>query len=407
MIAFGASITDPEQYERFAEPGIRLAAEPDSAILARGTAGSMFRSYNMMMDEAAKLDDLEALVLLHQDAEITDPDFVTKIREAISDPDVAIVGCVGAIGVRNIAWWEGSVTWASFTHRYEELGGGDVPGFAWTAEETPTYAETGEVETIDGFVLGLTPWAIRELRFDESLGQAIHGYDFDLCLQARATGKKVVTADLKVVHNHELKLIRDVGNWMEAHIKIAEKWDGQVPVVGQEGGGEDWKPRARRAEAQASAERMIALSAKLYRDAKIEHLMRQREEMEAEAENLGPPGTNWPSGYRPRTLRAEAFCAASRPGSGVAVGGRKHPPDLLARDRGLRSATHAREQLCDADRARVQDANKKLPLLTQPSRRARSRSSSSRSRSAWPRAHSCCSSKARRALIPWMWRLAI
>jgi hypothetical protein len=199
---------------------------------------------------------------------------------------VAIVGCVGAIGVRNIAWWEGSVTWASFTHRYEELGGGEVPGLAWTPEETPTYAGTGEVETVDGFVLGLTPWAIRELRFDESLGQAIHGYDFDLCLQARSKGKKVVTADLKVVHHHDLKLIRDVGNWMEAHIKIAEKWDGLVPLVGQEGGGEDWKARARRAEAQASAERMIALSAKLYRDAKIEHLMRQRKDMEAEAEKL-------------------------------------------------------------------------------------------------------------------------
>src|SRR3954468_22868104 len=286
MIAFGCSVTDPEVYERCAEPGLRLVAEPDSKILAHGSTGSVFRSYNMLMDRAKKLDGLEALVLIHQDAEIIDPDFCKKIREALSDPDVAIVGCAGAIGVRNIAWWEGSVTWASFTHRYEELGGGEVPGLAWTPEETPTYAGIGEVETVDGFVLGLTPWAIRELRFDESLGQAIHGYDFDLCLQARSKGKKVVTADLKVVHHHDLKLIRDVGNWMEAHIKIAEKWDGRVPLVGQEGGGEDWKARARRAEAQASAERMIALSAKLYRDAKIEHLMRQREELEAEAEKL-------------------------------------------------------------------------------------------------------------------------
>src|SRR5215208_2392132 len=286
MIAFGASITEPEQYERFAEPGIRLVAEPDSAILARGSAGSVFRSYNMLMDEASKLGDLEALVLLHQDAEITDPDFLKKIREAISDPDVAIVGCVGAIGVRNIAWWDGSVTWASFTHRYEELGGGEVPGLAWTPEETPTYAGTGEVETVDGFVLGLTPWAIRELRFDESLGQAIHGYDFDLCLQARSKGKKVVTADLKVVHHHDLKLIRDVGNWIEAHVKVAEKWDGRMPLVGKEGDPEDWKARARRAEAQASAERMIALSSRLYRDARIDLLLRQREQMEEEATRL-------------------------------------------------------------------------------------------------------------------------
>jgi glycosyl transferase family 2 len=286
VIAFGVSVTEPEVYERCAEPGIRLVAEPDTEILAHGSTGSVFRSYNMLMDQAKKLEGLEALVLIHQDAEIIDPDFLKKIREALSDPDVAIVGCAGAIGVRNIAWWDGSVTWASFTHRYEELGGGEVPALAWTPEETPTYAQTGEVETVDGFVLGLTPWALEELRFDESLGQAIHGYDFDLCLQAREKGKKVVTADLKVVHHHDLKLIRDVGNWIEAHIKVAEKWDGRMPLVGQEGDPEDWKARARRAEAQASAERMIALSARLYRDARIEHLMRQRQRIEEDVEKL-------------------------------------------------------------------------------------------------------------------------
>ena len=39
----------------------------------------------------------------------------------------------------------------------------------------------------------LSPWAVRELRFDESLGK-LHGYDFDICMQARAAGKKVVDA---------------------------------------------------------------------------------------------------------------------------------------------------------------------------------------------------------------------
>src|SRR4051794_24031287 len=286
MIAFGVSVTDPEVYERCAEPGIRRVAEPDTEVMAHGSTGSVFRSYNMLMDRAKKLDGLEALVLIHQDAEIIDPDFTAKIRESLSDPDVAIVGCAGAIGVRNIAWWDGSVTWASFTHRYEELGGGEVPALAWTPDETPTYAETGEVETVDGFVLGVTPWAINELRFDESFGQAIHGYDFDFCLQAREKGKKVVTADLKVIHHHDLKLIRDVGNWIEAHVKVAEKWDGRMPLVGKEGDPEDWKARARRAEAQASAERMIALSSRLYRDARIDLLLRQREEMEEEANRL-------------------------------------------------------------------------------------------------------------------------
>ncbi len=39
MIAFGSAITDHELYRRCAEPGIRLVAEPDSEVMAFGSAG--------------------------------------------------------------------------------------------------------------------------------------------------------------------------------------------------------------------------------------------------------------------------------------------------------------------------------------------------------------------------------
>ena len=189
MIVFASSITDPAVYERAAAPGIRRAAEADSEVIANAAAGSIFRSYNLILDTVAERDDLEALVLLHQDAEIDDPGFCAKLREALRDPEVGVVGCVGAVGVRSIAWWEGSVTWASFVHRYGELGGGDLPAFSWQGEELPAYARTGEVDTVDGFVLALSPWTVRNVRFDESLGQ-LHGYDFDFCLQVREAGKQ-------------------------------------------------------------------------------------------------------------------------------------------------------------------------------------------------------------------------
>ena len=255
MITFGCSITDRELFERCAEPGIQLAAESDSRILAREHAGTLFRSYNLLLDQANELDHLEALVIVHQDAEIVDPSFCATLREALTDPDVAIVGAGGAVGVRSIAWWEGSVTWASFSTRFDDLGGGEIPGLSFHPENTPSYAETGEVDSIDGFVICMTPWAIRELRFDESLGQ-IHGYDFDICLQARAAGKKVVTADLRTVHHHSLDLIGNVEAWAAAHMRVAEKWDGKLPGVGEAGG--DWKHRARRAEAEAAAAQLIA-----------------------------------------------------------------------------------------------------------------------------------------------------
>jgi hypothetical protein len=276
VIVFGTAITDPVAYRRYAEPGIRLAAERDSEVIANAPAGSLFRTYNLILDMVAERDDLEALVLVHQDAELVDPDFCRKLRGALGDADVGVVGCVGAIGVRSIAWWEGSVTWGSFIHRYNELGGGDLPAFSWNGNELPPYARTGEVDTVDGFVLGLSPWTVRNVRFDESLG-ALHGYDFDLCLQVREAGRKVVTADFKAIHHHSLDLVGDPEGWVAAHMRVAEKWDGRMPHVGYAGG--DWKERARRAEADAALAVAQAVSNRLKGDARALQLERELEVM--------------------------------------------------------------------------------------------------------------------------------
>jgi hypothetical protein len=265
MIAFGSPITAPETYERFAKPGIEAVAEPDSRVFAFRAMSSIFRSYNLILEKAAPLEDLEALVLVHQDAEIVDPDFCAKVRRVFSDPDVGVAGCIGAIGVRSIAWWEGSVTWASFIHRYSELGGGDLPGFAWDPGQRLPYARVGEVDMVDGFLMVLSPWVVRNVRFDESLGP-LHGYDLDFCLQVRRAGRKVVTAELRAIHNHSLELVSELDGWVDAHMRIADKWDGQMPGVGQ--GPGDWKLRARRAEAEAEAARAAAVSKQLLFDAR-------------------------------------------------------------------------------------------------------------------------------------------
>jgi hypothetical protein len=276
MIVFASSITAPDKYERCAAPGIRLAAEPDTVVLPFQAAGSIYRSYNLILDQVAELDGLEALVLIHQDAEIVDAGFCRELRRALADPDVGLVGGVGAVDVRSIAWWEGSVTWASFNHRYEEMGGGELPGFTWDFDDRPPYAQLGEVDTVDGFALGLSPWVVRNVRFDESLGN-LHGYDFDFCLQVREAGRKVVTADLRVMHHHSLELVSDPHTWVEAHMRIAEKWDGRMPFVGVAGG--DWRERARRGEAEASLARTQAVAAMHQADARKAHLERQVEEM--------------------------------------------------------------------------------------------------------------------------------
>ena len=325
MIVFGTAVTDPDTYDRCAAPGIERASEPDSVVLAHQTAGSLFRNYNLLLDMAAEHEGLEALVLVHQDAQLDDLDFAPNIREALRDPDVAIIGCVGAVGVRSIAWWQGAVTWASVTHRYSEFGGGDTEQAGWDPEKLPSYAHPGEVDSIDGVVMVLSPWAVRELRFDESLG-SLHGYDFDICMQARAAGKKVMTADFRVIHHHSLELINDPEAWTQSYIRLVEKWNGRLPDTGA-----DPEQRALRAEAEAACARGISVSNQLLNQAirrqlaglqgELEsttaELKATRQQLEAARRQLGSDGKQSPPQPEPRPAHPRS--AAPPPGKARAI----------------------------------------------------------------------------------------
>jgi hypothetical protein len=268
VIAFGCSIVASDLYDRCARPGIERATEPDSAVLTYAATVSVARSYNLILDQAAKLDGLEGLAIVHQDAELLDDDFCARLRAALSDPDVAIVGSVGAVGVNSMAWWDGTVTWNSAPYRQTD------PDHAVTLGGT---GEPGEVETLYGVLLAFSPWAVHNLRCDESIGP-LHGYDYDLCRQARAAGRKVVTADLNVAHHHALNLVSEPATWLEAHMRATELWEaGAVPE--RDAPDEEWRPRARRAEAAAAAGRLLAASRLLELDAAVERDDRELEQI--------------------------------------------------------------------------------------------------------------------------------
>ena len=246
-------------YERCARPGIERAAESDSQILAHAAAGSVARSYNLLLDTASQFDELEAVVLLHEDAEILQDDFCTRLRELLTDPSVMVVGSVGASGVHDMAWWDGELRCNSAPYRYPGPADGGELLFAGKPGSVPHLQ--GEVDSVYGVLLALSPWAARNLRFDESIGM-LHGYDYDLCRQARGHGGKVVAADLRVAHHHPLDLVKDIEIWVGAHMRAAELWDESGELSDQR-----WRARARRAEASAAAARLLAASKLLHADA--------------------------------------------------------------------------------------------------------------------------------------------
>ncbi len=276
MIAFACPVMDTESYRRYAEPGIRLALEDDSELYALAATGGLARSYNLLLERATGHEDLEALVLVHPHAEITDPLFCRKVREALAEPGVGVVGAIGATGVRNIAWWEGEVRAGHVRHRYTEFGGGEFDAFSWTQPQPAP----GEVECVDGLLLVLSPEVARNIRFDESLPLG-HGVDVDFCVEVRAAGYKVAVADFQVTQHRALELLEDDSLWVEAHIRLGKKWEGRIPGVSEP--ELDWKTRARRAEAERESARAFAHANLLGADARVLAAERALEEVTSTA----------------------------------------------------------------------------------------------------------------------------
>lgn len=228
MIAFGVAIGSEEKYERFALPGIERHRDPEAPLVELRGRKSIFSAYNEILDELAPDPRIEAVVLLHEDTEIRDPHFEQKSRWALQDPLVAIVGTIGAVGVQGIDWWVhdygiGSTVLEPIDNEvlYETplLSGSEISGMG----------SSGEVDMVDGYLLVLSRWALAELRFDEeNLGPGFHGYDADICFQARYRGRKVMAVEMDVAHHRN-----SVGpshyreDWLRAQIAFRRKWEAR------------------------------------------------------------------------------------------------------------------------------------------------------------------------------------
>ena len=216
MIAFGCPITIPEQYHRWAGPSIARCAEQDSLVIEQRGHGSIQRGLNAILDKAAGRQDLEAVVLLHQDVELNDAGILASVRRTFSDRTVGVVGAAGARGVRGIDWWEAS----GYGQLRNPLLG--AVGWTWNASHGPH-----DVDTVDGCLMVVAPWVVRTVRLPVGAGDAFHGYDLDLCLRVRARGGRVMVDDIDCAH-HITRTFQDRDDWVSAAVRARRSWDSEL-----------------------------------------------------------------------------------------------------------------------------------------------------------------------------------
>lgn len=207
MISFGVCIGNEETYKSHAFPSISMVAEADSVLLTSRDNASIFEAYNEMLAYLAGKDDLEALILLHEDVELKDPHLLEKVRASMKQPRAGVTGVIGATGVTSLAWWEGQGRGrCDETRGLIDFGGGDH-----------------EVDAVDGLFMALSPWAVRTVNFDTQRYSGFHGYDVDYCFNVRQAGGRVAVADIELFH-HTKGGFGDEAQYRRCNEIFVEKW---------------------------------------------------------------------------------------------------------------------------------------------------------------------------------------
>jgi Glycosyltransferase like family len=211
---FGLAVANEEKYEQMARRGIERIAEPDSVVLTQRGHNSVSVPYNLILDEAATIPGLEAVVLLHEDAEIRDSRFCELVRRSMSLPQVGAIGPIGSRGVRSIAWWAGRPCYGRV-----DAPNVSVHGLCRGQFDVGWH----EVEALDGLMMIASPWAARNVRFDERFAASFHGYDVDFSFSVRALGHRCYVAPLDVTHYGTWK-IEQHERWVQSAMLWERKW---------------------------------------------------------------------------------------------------------------------------------------------------------------------------------------
>lgn len=184
MLVVGVCAGPTDRFETTAQPPLGALNVP---VLVRRGQTSIFAAYNSIIDEALTHPGFEGLILIHDDVELRDPSILEKVRNSLTTADV--VGVIGGSGLtRSMDWYraEHRYGWATDDRRRRDHGPPPPKG----------------VDAVDGIFLALSPAACRRLRFDESTYHGFHGYDADICAQARSHGMRIDLVEVDLHHHN-------------------------------------------------------------------------------------------------------------------------------------------------------------------------------------------------------------
>lgn len=159
-------------------------------------ASSMASGYN----EAMNSSDAKYKIYMHQDVFIIDPDFLYKLLDIYSDPQIGLVGIIGAVKMP-----ANGIMWI----KYEEVGSFCSSSiYAQSTNLSPTYGKKYfDVDAADGMLLATQydiPW--REDLFD-----GWDFYDASQSFEFKKRGYKVVVPASEkalVIHDDGLLNLR-------------------------------------------------------------------------------------------------------------------------------------------------------------------------------------------------------
>lgn len=180
VIAYGTCVAHWDRFHAYVEPRVPVG-RPLTVTYGQP---SITVAYNKIIDAYRTRGGVDALILLHDDLEMIDPDTEAKVLRAFEDPNVAFVGVAGGRGVFSLAWWEAP-------ERF---------GYQLTDSGPLTLGPRhGEVDSLEGSFLALSPWAIDNLSYDERM-TGFHCCD-EIVIGARRLGKRALVTDIDTHHH--------------------------------------------------------------------------------------------------------------------------------------------------------------------------------------------------------------